>query len=220
MKEIGHELRPVQLGVGIRGGCEAAVHATRSFFENTSPVSSSILLKLDMKNAFNSIRRDHALEVCHQRTPPIFKLAHLSYSHPSLLIASDNIISSATGIQQGDPLGPLLFAMAIDGVARSIASPFNIWYLDDATLGGSVETVAADLQRVIPALSLLGLEINSSKSEIINLNYSADDFKSVVRDIRLVLEDIKITPKEKLHIFGSPVFPMAIQECLDTNKND
>ncbi|CAE1263915.1 unnamed protein product [Acanthosepion pharaonis] len=176
MKETGHELRPVQLGVGIQGGCEAAVHATRSFFENTSHAPPRILLKLDMKNAFNSIRRDHALEVCHQRTPSIFKLAHLSYSHPSMLIASHNIISSATVIQQGDPLGPLLFAMAIDGVARSIASLFNIWYLDDATLGGPIEAVAADLRRVIPALSLLELEINSSKSEIINLNYTADDF--------------------------------------------
>ncbi|CAE1249357.1 unnamed protein product [Acanthosepion pharaonis] len=133
-----------------------------------------------------------------------------------MLIASDNIISSATGIQQRDPLGPLLFAMAIDGVARSIASPFNIWYLDDATLGESIEAVAADLRRVILVLSLLGLEINSSKSEIINLNYSADDFESAIRDIRLILEDIKITPKEELHILGSPVFPMAIRECLDT----
>ncbi|CAE1280277.1 MYH [Acanthosepion pharaonis] len=126
VKEIGLELRPVQLGGSVQGGCEAAFDATRSFFENTSPVSSRILLKLGMKNAFNSIRRDHALEVCHQRTPSIFKLVHLSYSYASMLIGSDNIISSATGIQQGDPLGPLLFTMAIDGVARSIASPFNI----------------------------------------------------------------------------------------------
>ncbi|CAE1272225.1 unnamed protein product [Acanthosepion pharaonis] len=133
-----------------------------------------------------------------------------------MLIASDNIISSATGIQQGDPLGPLIFAMAVDGVARSIASPFNIWYLDDATLGRSIEAVAADLRRVIPVLSLLGLEINSSKSEIINLNYSADDFESAIRDNRLILEDIKITPKEELHILCSAVFPMAIRECLDT----
>ncbi|CAE1272384.1 unnamed protein product [Acanthosepion pharaonis] len=133
-----------------------------------------------------------------------------------MLIASDNIISSATGIQQGDPLGLLLFWMAVDGVARSIASPFNIWYIGDATLGGSIEAVAADLRRVISALSLLGLGINSSKSEIINLNYSADDFESAIRDIRLILEDIKITSNEELHILGSSVFPMVIRECLDT----
>ncbi|CAE1284293.1 unnamed protein product [Acanthosepion pharaonis] len=133
-----------------------------------------------------------------------------------MLITSNIIISSATGIQQGDPLSPLLFAMAVDEVARSIASPFNICYLDDATLGGPVEAVAADRRRVIPALSLLGHEINSSKSEIINLNYRADDFESAIPDIRLILEDIKITSKEELHILGSPVFPMTIRECLDT----
>ncbi|CAE1319748.1 unnamed protein product [Acanthosepion pharaonis] len=70
---------------------------------------------------------------------------HCRSRYPSILIASDNIISSVTGIQQSDPHGPLLFAMAVDGVARSITSPFDIWYIDDATLGGSIEAVAAEL---------------------------------------------------------------------------
>lgn len=51
--------------------------------------------------------------------------------------------------------------MDVNVVTRSIASPFNIRYLNDATLAGPVEALAGDLRRVIPALSLLDLEINS-----------------------------------------------------------
>ena len=46
---------PLQLGVGIPGGCEAAIHSARRYFEAlpTDPV----LVKLDFSNAFNSFHR-------------------------------------------------------------------------------------------------------------------------------------------------------------------
>ena len=43
--------------------------------------------------------------------------------------------ASETVIQQGDPIGPALFALSVDEAARGIQSEFNVWYLDDATLG-------------------------------------------------------------------------------------
>ena len=46
---------PSQVGVGTPLGCEAAVHATRYFMDQ--PHNEKVLLKLDVKNAFNSIRR-------------------------------------------------------------------------------------------------------------------------------------------------------------------
>ncbi|XP_047997279.1 uncharacterized protein LOC125234903 [Leguminivora glycinivorella] len=42
---------PVQLGCGTKGGCEAAVHALRTFLKNSQ---CQVLLKIDIKNAFNS----------------------------------------------------------------------------------------------------------------------------------------------------------------------
>ena len=41
------------------------------------------------------------------------------------------------GIQQGDPIGPALFTLSVDEAARGVQSEFNVWYLDDATLGDS-----------------------------------------------------------------------------------
>jgi len=52
-------LGPRQLGVGVKGGCEAAVHAARSYLEGC-PADRGIL-KVDYKNAFNCIRRDAVL---------------------------------------------------------------------------------------------------------------------------------------------------------------
>src|SRR6218665_2159218 len=48
-------LSPKQLGVGVPGGCEAAIHATRRFLGSMNP--DSILVKLDLSNAFNSLHR-------------------------------------------------------------------------------------------------------------------------------------------------------------------
>jgi len=49
-------LAPIQLGVGVAGGVEAAVHAARRFVAGMN--DDEALVKLDFSNAFNSIRRD------------------------------------------------------------------------------------------------------------------------------------------------------------------
>src|SRR6218665_1767858 len=46
-------LIPKQLGVGVPGGCEAATHAARKFLNNMG--TESIMVKLDISNAFNSL---------------------------------------------------------------------------------------------------------------------------------------------------------------------
>jgi len=53
-------LTPRQLGYGISGGAEAAVHATRLYLDQLQP--DHALIKLDFRNAFNSVRRDKMLK--------------------------------------------------------------------------------------------------------------------------------------------------------------
>ena len=72
-----------------------------------------IIVKLDMMNALNSVRRDHVLQKCLDRTPEIARLSFLAYIKPSSVIASGHSITSSTGVQQGDPIGLLLFAPAV-----------------------------------------------------------------------------------------------------------
>ena len=120
----------------------------------------------------------------------IYNLARLAYQHQSELFCRDQIISSAPGVQQGDPVGPLLFSLAADDIARPVSAPLNIWYLNDATLERPVEKIIHDLGIIIPALSMIGLEINASKPEVVNLNLDAVDFQKALDKIRGILKEV------------------------------
>ena len=70
--------------------------------------------------------------------PEIFRLASLAHSLPTPLMAIGSLIWSNSGVQQGNPLDPLLFSLAIHDIASSMKSDFNVWYLEDATIAGDV----------------------------------------------------------------------------------
>jgi len=53
------KLTPAQLGFGIQLGAGAAAHAARSFLNNLT--EGQALLKIDLSNACNTLRRDHML---------------------------------------------------------------------------------------------------------------------------------------------------------------
>ena len=217
-KLLSEEFAPVQLGVGIRSGCESAAHAMREFINSRPTDSPAIVIKLDMKNALNSIRRDRILEICRTRAPSIFRMAHLSYNKPSSLLANGHPIDSCTGVQQGDPLGPALFALAVDEVARSITSPFNVWYLDDATIGGDLESVLADIQSALPALERLGLVVNPAKSEVINVGYSEIQFEESLRAVRRVLDGARVTSTDSVVLLGAPIQLRAIKDAINGRR--
>ena len=89
--ELGQQLRPTQLGYGTRGGCEAAAHSTRQFSQELS--KDSAIIKIDMRNAFNSIRRDHFLREVRERAPTLFPLLWQAYSKPTPLFYGTSVIT-------------------------------------------------------------------------------------------------------------------------------
>ena len=139
INSLREDFLPCQLGVGVRMGCESAVHATRSFINHS--VDPKALLKLDVSNAFNPIDRKTFIGEIATRYPSLYFLVNEAYSNPSTLFAGEHRIPSSRGIQQGDPLGPALFALAVDKIAKDMSSELNIWYLDDATIGGQAISV-------------------------------------------------------------------------------
>ena len=46
------------------------------------------------------------------------------------------------GAQQGDPLGPLLFCLAVHELLSALKSELALGYLDDIEIGGDVRTVS------------------------------------------------------------------------------
>ena len=175
---------PRQLGVGIHGGCEAAVHAARRFLSTLD--EGSVLAKLDFSNAFNCIHRDAVLLAVHDKLPEIFNFCHLAYAQSSLLVFGDFQILSEEGIQQGDPLGPLLFCLTIQPLLSSLQSSLTIGFMDDVTLGGRVDVVANDIQHINCFGATLGLNLNITKCELISSSVVTPPFQ-LLKSFILVL---------------------------------
>ena len=214
---LGPELRPIQLGVGTPLGCEAAVHAARSFTAGSdADQTTRVLVKLDVKNAFNSVRRDIVLRCIKERCPEAYAMAYQAYITPTpLFIAGHTIISSA-GVQQGDPLGPIAFALAVDTCARNLQSPLNIWYLDDATIGGPVSDVVADLRLISKALPDLGLQLNAAKCEVAVLDDPGrEQHASAIREVKSILPEVSETPLTRLRLLGSPLHEEGLPDATD-----
>src|SRR5579872_5386502 len=173
LPKISDCLRAIQLGVGVSGGCEAAVHSARQFVMDM-PTGSS-LVKLDFSNAFNCLSRTKMVESVHSLIPEIYSFCSSAYSQPTFLKYGDKIIYSREGVQQGDPLGPLLFSLTIQPLLSELTSSFRISYLDDLTLGGQDAIVANDVKKVMEKGAELGLKLNISKCEIISQSLSHGD---------------------------------------------
>jgi len=168
--------QPSQLGVGNPWGCEAAVHVTRSFIAQTQ--GEKVSLKLDVKNAFNSIRQDTVLQAAQTHIPEIYPFIWDCYSSKTSLFHGDFRLDSATGAQQEDPLGLALFALAIHRVTSEVKSDLNAWYLDDRCIGGDPQTVLSNAAIIRNGLSSVGLEINNSKCELLIVNNTTSQRRS------------------------------------------
>ncbi|KAK3860140.1 hypothetical protein Pcinc_016288 [Petrolisthes cinctipes] len=123
LRAVAAELQHIQLGVGTPLGCEAALHAVREFTTTHDGHHEHIIVKVDMANAFNSISRKAVLEKVIRRFPAAMPMVSKAYSHPTPLQLGSAHLWSQQGVQQGDLMGPLLFALAIDPVIRSLTYP-------------------------------------------------------------------------------------------------
>lgn len=192
---IGDYLRPKQLGFATRGGCEAAIHATRTFLSRNKG-KAKVLLKIDFRNAFNSMYRDNMLHSIKDKVPLLYPFLRQCYSVNTHLFFGYDIILSQMGVQQGDPCGPLSFCLVIQPLIESLMSELNIWYLDDGTLAGDSETVITDFIRIIDFCKLIGLEINSSKCELFFCSsYSQevfDKFDNTSPGIQVITSDLTL----------------------------
>lgn len=206
------EFQPLQLGFGSQGGCEAAVHALRTFLTNEG---CEVLLKVDIKNAFNSLDRNTLLTQVKNKIPFIYNFIWQCYGKPSKLIYKNNLLSSEVGCQQGDPLGPAIFSLAIHPIIKKLESKFNVWYLDDGSLGGDVDTVLKDLQNLISEFSSIGLALNFSKCELFIPNSTTLLRNKIVNIFEPIAPNIKILDNRSLRLLGSPILDESIEDFVD-----
>ena len=74
-------LAPLQLGFGTPSGAEAVVHAACTYLSTMD--EGHLMLKLDFKNAFNSIHCDKILKSVQEKAQVIYPLVHAALAaHP------------------------------------------------------------------------------------------------------------------------------------------
>jgi len=90
------------------------------------------VLSTDATNAFNTVSRAAVMEAVLKFVPSLLPFVRMSYGGESRLVFANNDRSGAdgeelshtfwsrTGVRQGDPLGPVLFALAIVAVLEEV----------------------------------------------------------------------------------------------------
>eukprot|EP00662_Eupelagonemidae_sp_cell21_P058208 gene58208-biopygen120951 len=129
-------------------------------------------LKIDFKNAFNTVDREAFLREVRLRLPGLSRWAEWCYGSASRLLFGDTVISSEVGAQQGDPLGPLFFSLVIQPIIAELAREEGdlellYFYLDDGCIAGDHRAVARAMARLKELAARIGLELCTRKCEVI-----------------------------------------------------
>ena len=89
-----------QLNV-LEGGYDVGIHAARAELKKSSK-NGNCALKVDFKNAFNSILRNLFLQLIAAWTPQLLPSAWLFYSSPSKVFSNEGVeFRAEEGAQQG-----------------------------------------------------------------------------------------------------------------------
>ena len=75
----------VQVGCGTKRGAEIAAHSFQNLIERDDNPKCTVLLKLDFKNAFNSLNRETMLNHVYSKRPELYNYTHCAYGKPSYL---------------------------------------------------------------------------------------------------------------------------------------
>ena len=174
--DIRAALEPIQVGVGTSGGAEAIVHTLRQWLFRNKSSDDKVVATLDIENAFNTIDRSSCLEAVRRDIPQAAPWADFCYRSPSHARLGNKTLDSARGVQQGDPIGPAIFALALKRSIDEALAAVDLagckldivaFYLDDGTVAGNAVAVKAFCNAFREALRKQGLALNVSKCEVI-----------------------------------------------------
>ncbi|KAL0219404.1 hypothetical protein P9112_005057 [Eukaryota sp. TZLM1-RC] len=211
-------LNPHQFGIKTIDGASVAAIASDTFF---NAEGNNFIFNLDFKNAFNSVKREAIFEVIKSDFPELSSFFFHFYGKESDLIFNSFGLKSFSGVKQGDPLGPLLFCLAIHKTLNIIKQKYPsikiVAYMDDISLIGSFDLLELVAQEIADSYENIGLHLNASKclligssaqdlvindSIVLFTNYSSDAFKligcwlgnvpRIQNELQVILEKMKI----------------------------
>ena len=132
----------IQLGDGVSGGAEAIIHSAKITYEK--------ILNADSKEeCFRLISEmpliQLSVDTC-DFIPGIAAFTNFCYSQHLPLLYNNASLQSESTVQQGDPLGPLLFSLTLWPVIEKIRDMVpnltqHTWYLDNGFVAGSEDQI-------------------------------------------------------------------------------
>ena len=129
-----------------------------------------VFFKVDMQNAFNVVSRQAVFDECATFSPELIPWVSWCYGFHPMLWHPLGQICSEYGVQQGDPLNPLLFALVLHKLVASLEADdqcfdllLQAWYLDD---GGSRPAVLRAVHLIEMLGPAVGLHVNLAKCEL------------------------------------------------------
>ena len=170
------------------------------------------MLKVDLENAFNSVDREVVLQAVRNFFPEVEAWFRFCYGAPAKLFCEGDVLpfGSAQGVQQGDPLGPLLFALGLLQFCRVLKESLSkdslaVWYLDDGTVVGELGDVASAWRLILEEVGKLGLNVNKKKCEL----FLPQGFEG---DVPVELSGVPVVQGPGFELLGAPVGERAFCE--------
>ena len=94
-------------------------------------------------------------------------------------------------------------------------SAFNVWYLDDGSIGGDIDTVCRDLDKLIPPLAARGLEVNPLKCEFLCPKSYTEEQKQTTKDrLHQFIPGAVAVEEVEARILGAPITDRAAERVI------
>ena len=212
-------LWPRQIGVAAPLGAEVGSHTVRQWYERHRDTTGNLIFVADFENAFNTVDREVFLREARHRMPGLSRWVEWCYSSPSNLFFDGTIIPSEVGVQQGDPIGPLLFALALQPVIEQLGNiqglDLAFSFLDDLVLAGKQEAVALGINQLQNSAGALGLKLNRSKCELIPASENGKDI-----NWELFNNDIQRNLNGGFTLLGAPIGKAEYCQSITAKRAD
>ena len=154
------------------GGAEAIPHMIRA---KLATMPGAVAAQLDLENAFNSLDRQHVLEII-VKAPCLGPMIKMLYGHgPTTVDFSDEDtvfkVAAEMGVTQGDGLSMEIFDIVMTTALKLVEAdlPNNLMlvrYADDIWLVGLPADVFATIDKITEALKPTGLKVKPAKTYV------------------------------------------------------